>query len=104
MATIDGMAFTQTCVCGRSYTDIGAFTRHEKGCRKGMKRLSSALAKAKEIYHAKKARRRGPSQVSFAVSELANGFSLATGASDSPQDLTSSDLQRVRTVFPIRTG
>lgn len=47
---------TKTCVCGRVFTDLGGFTRHEKSCHKGKKRLASALAKAKEVYIAKKAR------------------------------------------------
>lgn len=49
-------SFHQTCVCGRQFTDLGPFTRHEKGCSKGKKRLSGALAKAKEIYQRKRAR------------------------------------------------
>lgn len=47
---------TKTCVCGRTFTDLGGFTRHEKSCRRGKKRLSEALTRAKEVYHAKKAR------------------------------------------------
>ena len=53
---IDDGTFTQTCVCGRVFSDLGAFTRHEKGRCKGKKRLSSALTKAKEVYQAKKAK------------------------------------------------
>lgn len=48
--------FSQTCVCGRTFTDLGGFTRHEKGCRKGKKRLSDALNKAKEAHQAKRTR------------------------------------------------
>ena len=48
--------FSQTCICGRIFTDVGAFSRHEKGCKRGKKRLSSALAKAKEIYQNKRIR------------------------------------------------
>jgi hypothetical protein len=47
---------TNTCVCGRTFFDLGGFTRHEKSCRKGKKRLSTALARAKEVYQVKKAR------------------------------------------------
>lgn len=50
------LQITKICVCGRIFTDLGGFTRHEKSCHKGKKRLASALAKAKEIYIAKKAR------------------------------------------------
>lgn len=48
--------FSQTCVCGRMFTDLGGFTRHEKGCRKGKKRLSTALNNAKKAHQAKRAR------------------------------------------------
>lgn len=52
----DDSGFTQICVCGRTFNDVGAFTRHEKGCRKGRKRLSGALARAKQVFSAKRAR------------------------------------------------
>jgi hypothetical protein len=48
--------FRQVCICGRSFSDAGAFTRHHKTCQKGRKRLSSALIRAKEIYENKKRR------------------------------------------------
>ncbi|KIJ61919.1 hypothetical protein HYDPIDRAFT_95568 [Hydnomerulius pinastri MD-312] len=53
------VVFSQTCICGRAFSDLGTFTCHEKGCRKGKKRLASALEKAKEVYHGKKARLAG---------------------------------------------
>ncbi|KAH7916903.1 hypothetical protein BV22DRAFT_1027256, partial [Leucogyrophana mollusca] len=49
-------AFRQTCICGRVFAEVGQFRRHEKGCQKGKKRLSSALAKAREVYQRKKIR------------------------------------------------
>lgn len=57
----DLSGFIKTCVCGRTFNDLAAFTRHEKGCRKGKKRLSNALAKAKQYYRAKKPRLGGAS-------------------------------------------
>ncbi|KAI6016068.1 hypothetical protein BKA83DRAFT_4060484 [Pisolithus microcarpus] len=53
--------FSQNCVCSRVFSDLGAFTRHEKGCCKGRKRLASALEKVKQAYRSKKARNE-PSQ------------------------------------------
>src|SRR5438128_81936 len=52
--------FTQTCVCGRTFTGLNAFTWHEKGCAKGKKRLAGALSRAKEAYRSKKARIQEP--------------------------------------------
>ena len=48
--------FRQNCVCGRSFSRISDFTKHECGCAKGKKRLSGALVKAKEVYQRKKLR------------------------------------------------
>ena len=48
--------FYQICVCGRSFSRISDFTKHERGCTKGKKRLSRALSKAKETYQRKKIR------------------------------------------------
>jgi len=48
--------FFQTCVCGRSFSRVSDFTKHERGCTKGKKRLSGALSKAKEVYQRKKLR------------------------------------------------
>ena len=48
--------FFQNCICGRSFSRVSDFTKHECGCTKGKKRLSGALAKAKEVYQRKKLR------------------------------------------------
>ena len=46
--------FSQICICGRVFTNIGAFSQHKKGCKRGKKHLSSALERAKEIYQHKR--------------------------------------------------
>lgn len=48
--------FSQTCHCGRVFSQTYAFTNHERTCKKSRKRLSNALAKAKQFYQAKKRR------------------------------------------------
>jgi len=48
--------FFQTCVCGCSFSRVSDFTKHERGCTKGRKRLSGVLSKAKEVYQRKKLR------------------------------------------------
>ena len=77
----DAGTFTQTCVCGREFGDLGAFTRHEKGCHKGKKRLSNALSKAKEVYRAKKAK----------LTPASSRSSLGPGVSAEPSDSTTND-------------
>lgn len=47
------------CNCGRGFQQESAFTRHQKSCIKGKKRLFSALSKAKDLLgSAKRARTR----------------------------------------------
>ena len=48
--------FFQTCVCGCSFCCVSDFTKHERGCTKGKKRLSGVLSKAREVYQRKKLR------------------------------------------------
>ena len=88
--------FTQTCVCGRVFSDLGAFTRHEKGCRKGKKRLSSALAKAKEIYQAKKAKLTAAgSRSSLDGDNAGPSSSTANDPSTTPEEQLSPTLHQV---------
>ena len=46
----------QECICGQSFNDAGAFTRHKRKCLKGKKRLADVLNLAKESHYAKKCR------------------------------------------------
>ena len=46
--------WSQSCVCGRVFTQTYAYTNHSRNCKKTKTRLSSALEKAKERYFAKK--------------------------------------------------
>ncbi|KAF8835994.1 hypothetical protein BDN67DRAFT_911979, partial [Paxillus ammoniavirescens] len=48
-------SFTESCICGRDYSDLGALRQHKKSCGRGKKRLADALAVAKEVYHWKRA-------------------------------------------------
>lgn len=90
MTAFHGDSFTQTCLsCGRAFSDLGGFTRHEKGCNKGKKRLSSALSKAKEVYRAKKARLTGTS-LSLGLANTATGFSSSLSESGPPEPLQDS--------------
>lgn len=46
--------WSQSCVCGRVFTQTYAYTNHSRNCKKTKTRLSSALEKAKERYYANK--------------------------------------------------
>jgi hypothetical protein len=46
--------YTHTCLCGRSFSQSGALSYHNRSCKLSKKRLNEALGKAKE---AKKKRR-----------------------------------------------
>lgn len=54
----------QECVCGRSFDNAGAFTRHKKTCQEGKKRLAGVLMQAKEVRLRKKRRVKGTSESS----------------------------------------
>ena len=90
----DETAFTQTCVCGRVFSDLGAFTRHEMGCRNGKKRLSSALAKVKEVYWAKKAKLSAASSRS-SLDGTNTGSSATEGAAAMPEEQLTLTLHQV---------
>lgn len=47
-------AFTERCVCGRTFSQPYALTNHQRSCKKRKSRLSSALAKAKDLWTSRK--------------------------------------------------
>jgi hypothetical protein len=47
----------QVCACGRSFSQPGAYHKHQSSCQRVKKRLSSALSVAKGLLVAKKRRR-----------------------------------------------
>src|ERR1700684_2199719 len=50
-------AWSQACICGRVFSLPQAYSYHRRNCPKARKRLSTALAKANEVWRAKKRRR-----------------------------------------------
>jgi len=57
----------QVCVCGRSFSQSNAFSKHKRSCEKSKKRLSSALEKAKHKWTSKKRRRLEPSEPNISL-------------------------------------
>jgi Plavaka transposase len=51
-----GSSFGQVCSCGREFTQPGSLRNHQKTCKKSKKRLTIALAKAKELIAGRKRR------------------------------------------------
>jgi hypothetical protein len=49
-----GSPFSQVCSCGKECTTPGSLRNHQKTCKKSKKRLSNALAKAKELIATRK--------------------------------------------------
>src|SRR5262245_7327775 len=47
------------CVCGRSFSQLNAFSNHSRSCLKSKKRLSTVLDKAKQQWSSNKRRRLG---------------------------------------------
>jgi Plavaka transposase len=54
--------WSQSCLCGRIFTQTYAYTNHSRNCKKTKTGLSSALEKAKERYYANKRRKTGVTQ------------------------------------------
>jgi hypothetical protein len=99
--TIGDRVFSRACMCSRTFNDPGAFTHHEKGCRKSQKRLSGALARVRELYHAKRARQHSPNpgptlELFNGQLEHLNTSSSALHVSECPEDTTSSDFHQVK--------
>ena len=47
-------SYRQECLCSWSFDNTGAFTRHNKTCLKGKKRLANVLNQAQESYYHRK--------------------------------------------------
>jgi hypothetical protein len=50
-------AWSQACVCGRTFAVPQGFSHHQRGCLKAKKRLSDALEKTREVLRARKRRK-----------------------------------------------
>jgi hypothetical protein len=51
---MSGLNQSLVCVCGRSFAQSSAYTKHSKGCQAGKKRLSDVLAHAQETLRKKR--------------------------------------------------
>jgi hypothetical protein len=47
-------AFTQTCTCSRTFSQVGALKNHQNSCKKDKKRLTNVLTKVKKVLADKK--------------------------------------------------
>jgi len=47
----------ESCLCGRSFDNLGSLSTHRRLCKKGKKRLGAVLEKAKAIWSQRKRRR-----------------------------------------------
>lgn len=46
--------YLTVCTCGRGFAQLNAYGNHQRVCKKRKKHLSNALAKAKEVWTARK--------------------------------------------------
>ena len=53
----NSLAWSQACICGRTFALPQAYSCHRRSCAKAKKRLSSALEKGREILRVKKRRK-----------------------------------------------
>jgi hypothetical protein len=73
-------AWSQTCVCGRTFSLPQAYAFHQRSCQRTKKRLLGALEKARDVLQARK-RRKVESVL------LAKNLAAETGTSSQPVDL-----------------
>lgn len=57
IATMDLNPTELICVCGRSFYDYSALSKHKRSCKKSKTRLAGALGKAKELWQSRKRHR-----------------------------------------------
>jgi hypothetical protein len=99
--------FMKTCVCGRTFTDLGGFTRHEKSCSKGKKRLSGALTRVKEAYQVKRTRLSLSRSASADHDVIAGSNSCGEGdnakvSKQTTQQVCSREISVVRLIYCCR--
>jgi hypothetical protein len=63
-------AWSNACLCGRTFTSPRGYTYHQRNCSKTKKRLSSALEKVREVNQAKKRRIAGAAQHEATLSPI----------------------------------
>ena len=87
-------SYSQICLCGRSFDNAGAFTRHKKTCPRGKKRLANALSHAKESYRIKRCRVEESEET--ASSSQAEGLEVVSHTADGVLDDTSGVSDSIR--------
>jgi hypothetical protein len=80
-----------TCLCGRSFSQQSAMSKHLKACQRSKKRLSSALDKAKLAWPGRKRRRLDPSYEGANIQPLSAG--LITVPSQESQDIADYQVR-----------
>jgi hypothetical protein len=93
-------AFSETCLCGKSFSLPGTYTHHKRNCQKTKKRLAGALEKAKEVWIIRKRRRLGTLENHESASEPSSQLTALKSPSSSAQDLTHIESV-VRMILPV---
>src|SRR5262245_41562096 len=78
------------CVCGRSFSQLSAFSNHRRLCQKSKKRLSNVLDKAKRQWSSNKRRRLGFDDPSVNQPSTSG---LVREGSPSPQDVSQTTTE-----------
>lgn len=88
----------RVCICGRTFSQLHAFGNHQRSCEKSKKRLSGALAKAKEFWIARKRPRIGGSDGSPQPVESTQRVNLSALP---PSSLSSGSTSTINKVCPV---
>lgn len=76
----DDNQFRYLCICGRSFSQAGGLKNHQRSCSRSKKCLTSALAKAKEVWRPQKKRR---------LQDLSNGSQLLHAGKNTAEESTA---------------
>jgi hypothetical protein len=90
-------AFSETCLCGKSFSLPGTYTHHKRNCINTKKRLAGALEKAKEVWIIRKRRRLGTSESIQVQNESALNLSPQLAGPNNPPN-PGQDSTHVETV------
>jgi hypothetical protein len=80
-------AFSERCVCGRTFSQPYALTNHQRTCKKRKSRLSSALAKAKDFWINRKRPRLNAPEAGLTLVAPAQSLTVDEPPNDEVKDI-----------------
>lgn len=89
------------CTCTREFTQESAYTRHQRSCTKGKKRLFSALSKAKDFLKAAKRPRLNVKNAPTSMASSSTQFRCPQSSSVSSDQVHESFSEESSSTYPV---